>query len=243
MPRNLSSIAIVEKNKMASTSSWLLAAEITIPGLAEPVRIIQGDQSVTWRGVAWVAFPFIIDPIGEESKGEVPQATMRVSNISRVMEAYLQDYDTYTKANGFSPITVTIYLINTLFEVSQGVITDSTEWGAATDTEEEGAYTDALYNIANPEPEAQFDFEMLSPRTDCWWATFTLGAASLFNKRFPPHRILRNHCRFAFKSVLCGYTGATTTCDKTLGTCRSLSNSARFGGFPGVGLGELRVSN
>lgn len=111
-PLSLSSVGIEEKNKLATNSVWLLALEITVPGLTDPLRIVRNNENVTWRGETWSAFPFEIDEIGEESKGEVPQVEVRVSNVSRAMEAYIQAYDLYTKVNGFTPITVSIFVLN-----------------------------------------------------------------------------------------------------------------------------------
>src|SRR4030042_50773 len=108
----LSSIAITEKNLLATDSIWYLALEITITGISEPVRVIRNNENITWDSETWVAFPFELDEIGEEAKGEVPEVVLRVSNVSRVMESYLQSYDEYTKANGYTPIEVTIYVLN-----------------------------------------------------------------------------------------------------------------------------------
>ena len=110
--RTLSSTAIAEKNKLATDSVFLLLVAITIPGLAQPVRVAANNESVTWNGQTWQPFPFEIDELVEESKGEVPQIVIRVGNESRVMEQYLQDYDAYTKTNGFSPITCDLYVVN-----------------------------------------------------------------------------------------------------------------------------------
>lgn len=246
MPRTLSSFGILEKNKLTSQTTWLLMLEITVPGVSEPIRVTSNNESVTWRGESWVAFPFELDEIGEESKGEVPQVELRVSNVSRVMESYLQDYDLYTKTNGYTPVEVWIYVVNNQQMSSSGVLTDTTLDGAVTETTVDGAMTDTLMEITNPDPEARHLFELIKPRTDSMWATFTLGAANPFNRRFPQERILKAHCRFIFKSSRCGYSGATTTCDKTLAACRGMdggSNSARYGGFPGVGRGGIRVIN
>ncbi|MHB8132105.1 MAG: baseplate hub domain-containing protein [Mobilitalea sp.] len=50
----------------------------------------------------------------------------------------------------------------------------------------------------------------------------------------------RNYCRWKFKSTECGYTGAETTCDKRKATCKNtMSNIARFGGFPSVPTNRL----
>jgi lambda family phage minor tail protein L len=50
----------------------------------------------------------------------------------------------------------------------------------------------------------------------------------------------RNYCRWKFKSTECGYAGAQTTCDKRKATCKdTMSNIARFGGFPSVPTNRL----
>lgn len=228
--------------------------EITVPGVAEPIRVTSNNESVTWREESWIAFPFELDTMGEDSKGEVPQVSLRVSNVSRTMEAYLQAYDLYTKTNGFTPISVSIYVVNNAGSFSSGVVTDTTADGAVTDTTADGATTDELYDIVNPDPEAVFQYELTTPKTNSMWATFTLGASNPYNKRYPMQRMMKSHCRFKFKDVLCAYVGVGTVCNKTLTTCRtfadspyhdppmSTGNSTRFGGFPGIGLRGLRLA-
>jgi len=210
----LSSIAIAEKNKLGTDSVFLLLLEITIPGVGTPIRIVGNNEDITWRTYTWQAFPFELDEISDGNKGEVPRVDLRVSNVSRAMEVYLADYDTYTKANGYSPVTVSIFVLNSK-------------------------------NLASTVPEVEHIFELTQPKTNSQWATFTLGADNPFSRRFPVHRILKQHCRFVFKDAFCGYAGATATCDKTLLACRSMaggSNSARFGGFLGVGASGLRIA-
>jgi len=240
--RTISSYGIVEKNKLTSNTVWLLMLQITIPGVAIPIRITSNNESVTWREESWIAFPFELDDISEESKGEVPQVTLRVSNVSRVMESYLQDFDLYTKTSGYSPIEVKIYVVNNQGSFSSGVVTDTTADGAVTDTGSAGALTDELYDIVNPDPEVEHVFELMNPKTNSMWATFTLGAANPFRKRYPQGRLLKNHCRLIFKDAWCKYALGETTCDKTLTRCRALSNSINFGGFPGVGTGGIKVA-
>lgn len=212
----LNSIAIQEKNKLASDSVFCVALEITIPNIVETIKVVGNSEDVVWNGATWTAFPFEIEEISDVSSGEVPRVDVRVANVNRVFEAYLQDYDTYCKTNGFSPIEVSIYVINT------AVIADNP--------------------VADAEVEHQF--ELKQPKTNSQWATFTLGASNPFSRRFPQNRILKNHCRFRYKGSdgRCGATTATfTTCSHTLTACRQRNNSVRFGGAPGVGSGGFDV--
>jgi phage-related protein len=90
-------------------------------------------------------------------------------------------------------------------------------------------------------PEYRVTMQCMQSSADDKWAYFTLGMPSPFSVRFPRNRILKDFCRWRFKGTECGYSGAATECNKGLAACRALSNSARFGGFPGVGFGGVYV--
>ncbi|MDD5053679.1 MAG: DUF1833 family protein [Sulfuricurvum sp.] len=213
---SLNSIAIQEKNKLATDSVFCVALEITIPDVAVPIRVINNSEDIAWNGSTWTAFPFTIEEISDVSSGEVPRVDVKVSNVNRIFEAYLQTYDTYCKTNGFEPIEVSIFVINT------AVIASS----------------------ATAEAEVEHQFELKQPKTNSQWATFTLGASNPFSRRFPQNRILKNHCRYRYKGTdgRCGSTNSTfDTCSHTLAACRERENSERFGGAPGVGAGGFDV--
>lgn len=94
-------------------------------------------------------------------------------------------------------------------------------------------------NLAETDPEFEAKFRCLDCHADSKMVTFYIGAASPWAIRFPRNRLLKDFCRWRFKSTECGYSGAETTCDKTLTQCRLRSNSIRYGGFPGVGQGGV----
>lgn len=223
MPLTLSSVAIEEKNKLNTDSIFLVCLRIVIPGIVEPIRLVNNSENITWQHPddtapeTWIAAPvFKINELSDGSSGEVPMVTIQVSNVSRVMDQYIQYYDNYIKANGYSRITVSICVINT-----KVIAVDPT---AA--------------------PEVDHIFELKQPKCDAEWATFILSASNPYMRRFPQNRILRNHCRYKFKGAdgRCGYTGALTTCNHTLIQCRARNNSTRFGNAPGVGLGGFDIT-
>jgi phage-related protein len=114
MPNELSVTVVNEKNRLSNPDSvFLCALEITIPGTDEPARVVLNTENITWRGEVWQAVIFEIEGLKASSTNEVPQVTARVSNVNRVMEKYIQDYDTHCKLNGYEPIDVTIYELNT----------------------------------------------------------------------------------------------------------------------------------
>jgi len=92
------------------------------------------------------------------------------------------------------------------------------------------------YYLSNLIPEIEETFEILSCSVDSKnRITFKLGGENLLNRRCPKNRYLRNHCRFVFKSDLCGYEGLATNCSLDFNACTALGNISRFGGFPAVG--------
>ena len=207
----LSATAFIEKNKLATNYTWLILMDITLPDTSV-IRICGNSENVTWPvsgGNVYTAFPFDIAEIGDTSKGEVPSVNIKISNVTRSMEPYLDTYD------GMIGSTVKLYVVN-----SKNVTTPSLGAG-----------------VNNANPEVELEYEIISSGSDSMWATFTIGAANPFNKRFPRNRIMRNLCRYkAFKGDQCQYVGAQTSCDRTLDTCRNtMLNEEHFGGFPGVG--------
>lgn len=89
-------------------------------------------------------------------------------------------------------------------------------------------------NLASSDAEIQHKATLISPTINSQQVSFTLGGVNAYNK-VVHKRMLRNGCRFRFKSVQCGYTGSATECNKTYSRCQELSNQARFGGFPLIG--------
>lgn len=214
MPLTISSIAIEEKNKLSAESVFLLCVLVTIPGLSDPIPLVANSENYNWDGKEWIAADFQIEEITDSSSGENVQVNVKISNISRVMERYIQEYDIYCKNNGYTPVTIDLYVIN----------------------------TKAVEADPNCDPEVEYTFDLVSPHADSEWVSFTFGSSNPWNKRFPRNRMLKNFCRYRyFKGERCGYTGSATTCDRSLTQCRSYGNSKNFGGTPGFGRGGIRV--
>lgn len=108
----LSEAVIAHKNSVASSDPILVALELSIPSLEEPVYIIRNNENVVWRGVTWQAFPFEIDDITENSSGEVSSINITVANASAAMGVYIKAYDAFVKENAYEPIIATIHVIS-----------------------------------------------------------------------------------------------------------------------------------
>lgn len=90
-------------------------------------------------------------------------------------------------------------------------------------------------DLANTTPVYSTNLILTTSNLNHLEVSFTVSARDLFRARTPQTRMFPNSCRFKFKSALCGYTGAVTSCDKSLSRCRQLGNSKRYGGFPAIG--------
>ncbi len=102
-----------------------------------------------------------------------------------------------------------------------------------------GVGTEVILRVVNSKnmngnPDLEEKYSVLSCKVDEEWVEFTLGADYSARTRRPLDRYMKNHCPFAYKGLRCGYTGSKANCKHTLADCRSHSNSARFGGFPGI---------
>jgi lambda family phage minor tail protein L len=86
---NLSTIAKIEKNKIISDSTYITLLEIHIrPDLI--LRVCTNTDDISWNGETWVAFPFELDSFQQTSGEEFPRLTVRVSNVTRAVEGYLE---------------------------------------------------------------------------------------------------------------------------------------------------------
>lgn len=92
--------------------------------------------------------------------------------------------------------------------------------------------------------ELEMTFDVIGASADAQWATFNLGAPNPLSFRFPLDRYIAKRCRYVahFKGAECAYAGALETCDGSLENCRVHGNSGRFGGFPGLTGGGIRLA-
>lgn len=89
-------------------------------------------------------------------------------------------------------------------------------------------------NLTSDYTELTLTYEVLTAVSVEDWITFTLGAENPLRCRFPLQVAIPFSCNWPFKGVECAYAGADTVCKRTLLDCQSKSNSARFGGRPGI---------
>lgn len=112
MPKNLPANLIIEKNKLSTKSAWIVLLKITLndSGSTE-LRFARNFEDVSFDdgggSQTYTAFPFMIEPTEHSGKGEIPTVTLKVSNVTRLLEQYLYDID------GAVGSTVKVMVINT----------------------------------------------------------------------------------------------------------------------------------
>ena len=203
----LTSAGLFEKNQLVQTGAWLLLAEFRLKNSAYDsnyssyIYLVRNTEDIIWNRKTWIAFPFDLDDI-KESKSEFPEINLKVSNVTRYLQPYIEEY------KGLVGSDVVIRVVHS-----------------------------GHLNLNQSELEE--NFTITSTSANALFVTFKLGGNFPINTRFPSERYLKNFCPLIFKSVSCGYNGATTSCDKTLTACRAMGNSKRFGGYPTIPIGGL----
>ncbi len=100
---SLSAVALLEKNRLSTDGAWLVLLEITLG--ATTLYLVRNTEDITWNGQLWTAFPFELDDLTEDGK-ELPQLTIRIGNVSRVVQGYVE------AADGGSGASVILRVVN-----------------------------------------------------------------------------------------------------------------------------------
>ncbi len=94
MSRVLPVSVILEKNKLASPNPFLLFLDVQVgSGEGDWVYLVRNTENKFLGAQEYTAFPFEVDTTIDTSKGDIPSLTLRVSNVTRVLEAYLEELD------------------------------------------------------------------------------------------------------------------------------------------------------
>ena len=120
---SLSTIAKMEKNKLEQDSCWLVLLEIAISD-TESIRLVRNTEDINWNGYTWIAFPFDLDVISDSGDGEIQSVTVKVSNVTRAVQKYLED----TKGGVGAEVTVMVINSKRLDLVDSFTINTSTNY-------------------------------------------------------------------------------------------------------------------
>lgn len=91
MPRAIDSTFKEEKNKEANQPIFLYTI-YDYNGEAEDLNFVEYDQNVTYNGITYQKFPIKHEYISENAQGEIDSVKISLSNVSRLIQSYLEDF-------------------------------------------------------------------------------------------------------------------------------------------------------
>ncbi|MEK6531253.1 MAG: hypothetical protein AABZ23_02025 [Deltaproteobacteria bacterium] len=114
--KTLSQAIIMEKNRLASKAAYLILLKVSLPD-GTNLYLINNTEDLVYNGQVYTAMPFDIEAVKSSAKGEIPTVNLKISNITRIMQYYLE------KTAGGVGSEVTLIVVRTPqtdeFELSQ----------------------------------------------------------------------------------------------------------------------------
>lgn len=177
MPLTLTNTFKTEKNKQENAPVALYTVH-DYDGAGSNLYFAEYDTDVVYNSVTYLRFPITHEFIGENNQGEIEQVKVRISNISRLIQAYLENYDWRNKK-------VTIKLV----------------W--ANQLSDPDAYIDFTYYIDNYSAGQDVAEFTLSPKLDV--LTVTLPSRT-FSRNYCLWVFKSAECGYAGAEVSCDKT-------------------------------------
>lgn len=88
---NLSTAAIIEKNKVATDGVYLLLLVIQYKQ-EDPIRLVYNNEEIVFKGDTYYPYYFQLSDV-KKTSSEMPSATLSVSNITGTIQKLLEAYD------------------------------------------------------------------------------------------------------------------------------------------------------
>ena len=107
MPLDIPSSLITEKNKLFSDGAFLELLKVEMSENSQTLRIVNNNEDIVWDSQTWQKFQFQPGSFNENNEGEAPQISVKVSNVLRAVQGYVEAAD-----KGLVGDTVTYYLIH-----------------------------------------------------------------------------------------------------------------------------------
>jgi lambda family phage minor tail protein L len=104
MPKTLPANLVLEKNKVESQNVWYTL--IVLDFDSQILRFTNNNEDVVFQTDTYVAFPFKLGSMTQNSSGTVPSLTLSVSNVNKTIFNYVEN------ANGLVNSDVTLMIVN-----------------------------------------------------------------------------------------------------------------------------------
>lgn len=224
MPRVLPSVIpglFSEEVAKPEQTRLLHLVEISDPAeILDTTYYVDSNYNVEYNNVEYTRFPLTFSGVSVSSDGSISKASVSIANVTRVLMPFIEQYDGLL---GFYVKVTTVYekFLDHIYTTS----TDGNMTVAVNPNADSTAHLTEYYIIDSYTANEQLITFDLLPQVD-------------FNVKVPRRRFTATTCYWRYKDpTTCGYSGGIATCDKSYaGTngCKAHSNSARYGGFPGI---------
>ena len=91
MPRNVDPTFKQEKSKQENRPVFLYTIE-NYDGSSD-LHFAGYDEDIIYNSVTYTRFPITHEFVGENNQGQIDQVKVRLSNVSRLIQGYLEEYD------------------------------------------------------------------------------------------------------------------------------------------------------
>lgn len=216
---------ILAKNKTGDSDPWIALLKITLNDVGNTIFKLANNTENIWfndgdGNEEYIAFPFNLQ-VTRTSGNEIPQLELEVSNITRLIQPYLEDLDGAIN----SIVKISLVHVNSITTNVIGKVAD---------------YADLIQT-----------YDVIGTQCNSNWVKFILGSPSPLRQPFPPNKYLAQHCAWQFDTATtpspeCNYRingdgFGKTVCKRTFEDCTAHSNEERFGGFFGLQTGGIRI--
>jgi len=92
VPREIDATFKAEKSKQENQPIYLYTI-YDYNGAGADLYYVGRDENITYDGVLYARFPISHDDITENTEGQIDTVKVRVANVSRLIESYLETYD------------------------------------------------------------------------------------------------------------------------------------------------------
>lgn len=92
MPLTSNSTFIDEKNKQKNAPIWLYEIQ-DYDGGDTNLYFARYDTNISFNGNTYIRFPISHEPLSENTQGEIDTVAIRLSNVSRLIQSYLEAND------------------------------------------------------------------------------------------------------------------------------------------------------
>lgn len=92
MSRNLDADFLAEKNKQTNKPIFLYTI-YNYDGASNDLHFAEHDDDVTYDGTTYLKFPITHDFVSQNTQGQIDSVRVRISNVSRAIQSYLEDYN------------------------------------------------------------------------------------------------------------------------------------------------------